>query len=85
MDECSMNGLCSTCTKFWQAPVDELHSIEDKRFIVAIISLTSSAAGVETHSFFDKFSSSSGGKLPLQDARKRVQKTSATPWRKLNH
>ncbi len=45
----------SNCTKFWQSPVDGLHSIENKRDRVAIFVLTSARRGVKTHSFFDKF------------------------------
>jgi hypothetical protein len=43
------------CTKFWQTPVDELHSIENKADRVVIFSLTSATRGVKTTSFFDKF------------------------------
>jgi hypothetical protein len=49
-----MRGI-SICTKFWHTPVDELHSIENARVINPRFSLTSSATGVKTHSFFDKF------------------------------
>jgi hypothetical protein len=45
------------CTKFWQAPVDELHSTENKGDVIATILLTLEMEGVKTHSFFDKFSS----------------------------
>jgi hypothetical protein len=43
------------CTKIWHAPVDELHSIENKANTFMKIPLTSSLAGVKTQSFFDKF------------------------------
>jgi len=54
------------CTKFWHGPVDELHSIENKRDIVAIILLTLETGGVKTHSFLDEFSRfpQSGSELP---------------------
>jgi hypothetical protein len=35
--------------------VDELHLIENKRDIVAIILLTLATGGVKTHSFLDEF------------------------------
>jgi hypothetical protein len=56
----------SRCTKFWHRPVDELHSIENKRDIVAIILLTLEMGGVKTHSFLDEFSRfpQSGSELP---------------------
>jgi hypothetical protein len=44
------------CTKSCQAPVDGLHSIENKLDKDATFSLTSVMGGVKTHSFFDKFS-----------------------------
>jgi hypothetical protein len=44
------------CTKSCQAPVDGLHSIENKLDKGATFSLTSVMGGVKTHSFFDKFS-----------------------------
>ena len=46
--------------------MDELHSIENKEDMVAIILLTLETGGVETHSFLDEFPkfSQSGSKLP---------------------
>ena len=56
--------MSAACTKFGQAPVDELHSIENKRNGVARISLTSSAGGVKhTRSLTTFWFFEAGGKL----------------------
>jgi hypothetical protein len=45
----------SGCTISGQAAVDELHSIDSKRDIVANFFLTPGIAGVCSHSFFDSY------------------------------
>ena len=64
--------------------MEGLYSTENKPDTSAIILLTYVAGGVKTHSFFDSFPSSSVGKMPLQNARKRVKKNPATSLRKLD-
>jgi hypothetical protein len=54
-ENASAGKRISNCTKFWQPPVDGLHSTENKRDRIAIFILTSATGGVKTHSFFDKF------------------------------
>src|ERR1017187_1428294 len=51
----AIKSLFYSCTKFWQAPVDELHSIENTGDKVAQKFLTSEIEGVKTPSFFDSF------------------------------
>jgi hypothetical protein len=58
MNAAAENRAANDCTKFWQWPVDELHSIENTRDKVAIISLTLKIGGVKTHSFLDSFQGS---------------------------
>jgi len=43
------------CTKIRHAAVDELHSLENTRDKIAKKMLTSTVAGVKTHSFLDSF------------------------------
>jgi len=68
----------SSCTNFWHPPVDELHSIENEPLIDSKILLTSLAAGVKTHSFFDKFRALQLMVCHFKNARERVAKTPAT-------
>jgi hypothetical protein len=58
--------------------VDELHLIENKQDMSAIILLTSSAGGVKTLSFFDSFQDLRGGGRLLQRTSEGVTGQSGT-------
>jgi hypothetical protein len=58
MNSGTENRADNDCTKSWQGPVDELHSIENKWDRVAKIWLTLKIGGVKTHSFLDSFQGS---------------------------